>query len=712
MLDNLHALNGAKGSATSYSSSSPAISSTSSFTAFASSTPSSAVARATGASSSRVALSDPFALLAASGSNSSSELESIELFLGNQLADANSSSSFSTSLNATNATSYAVSLFQGISDNSSLFAEDANFELTLDLYNNATSLNTSLPWWQNWDSIPYERSGYTQLGITLLGFFITVIMIMIVVGNLLVCIAISTEKSLKTVQNWFIASLAVSDLLLGLVIMPFSLAYELMGFWIFGDIWCEVHHALDVLLCTASINNLCLISLDRYWSVTQAVEYLKKRTPSRAMFMIAFVWIFSACVSLPPLVGWKGKEEAGQCSLSDDIGYVLYSAFGSFFIPAIVMVFVYARIFVAARSRARRHVKKKKLAAPSEVTNDPAKDKSTTTTNCTSLSNPSPPEAKIDDEEDESTSADRDSIPITPKTPPSPGASLSAHHATLAGHCPPRLTFRLPDAEDEPDPAPCSPSRTLSPGATCLGPPSIVVEPTATPHSSPTKTSDCRIRSEDKQVSFCTDATVCPRVKIPRLTFANNNTSNPDHTCVSMTRSSPILKLNGANNTPTNTSETRFVSADDDSDCVDSPITRTGQESKAFLTPNSGGGRLTRSPYGSSLSIADYDDSDICDDKDSDGNETKKSKKKKKGKVQYEVPVEVPVRRSATTEAERQKRKIAKARERRATIILGLIMGSFVSAWMPFFLMYLIQGICKEDCSISQGTFTVRSKSC
>ena len=97
--------------------------------------------------------------------------------------------------------------------------------------------SSSIPWWED---IPYPGSGYTQLGIVLLAFFITCIMILIVVGNMLVCIAISTEKSLKTVQNWFIASLAVSDLCLGLVIMPFSLAYELMGYWIFGQVWCEV----------------------------------------------------------------------------------------------------------------------------------------------------------------------------------------------------------------------------------------------------------------------------------------------------------------------------------------------------------------------------------------------------------------------------------------------------------------------------------------
>ena len=66
-----------------------------------------------------------------------------------------------------------------------------------------------------------------------------------------------------SIQNWFIASLAVADMLIGLVIMPFSLAKELMGFWMFGRLWCEIHGAMDVFLCTSSIMNICLISLDR-----------------------------------------------------------------------------------------------------------------------------------------------------------------------------------------------------------------------------------------------------------------------------------------------------------------------------------------------------------------------------------------------------------------------------------------------------------------
>lgn len=162
-------------------------------------------------------------------------------------------------------------------------------------------------------------SGYTILQIVLASVLVTLLMIVIVVGNMLVIIAIATEKALKNIQNWFIASLAVADFFLGLVIMPFSLANEIMGYWIFGYWWCDIYSAMDVLLCTASIMNLCLISLDRYWSITQAVDYLKKRTPARAALMIALVWLLSALVCIPPLLGWKRPtpaEEYPKCKVS------------------------------------------------------------------------------------------------------------------------------------------------------------------------------------------------------------------------------------------------------------------------------------------------------------------------------------------------------------------------------------------------------------
>ena len=199
------------------------------------------------------------------------------------------------------------------------------------------------------------------LRVTVAAAAVTVIIIIIVLGNGLVIVAISADRRLKGVQNWFIASLAVSDLLVGMFIMPLSLANELMGYWAFGDVLCQLWLSTDVLLCTASILNLCLISLDRYWSITRAISYLRKRTPKRAMLMISVVWTTSAVICFPPLAGWARPQPIVDglplCVLSEEPGYVLYSIIGSFYLPLGVMAVVYLKIYLAARWRARRHLK-------------------------------------------------------------------------------------------------------------------------------------------------------------------------------------------------------------------------------------------------------------------------------------------------------------------------------------------------------------------
>ncbi|XP_016345173.1 alpha-2A adrenergic receptor-like [Sinocyclocheilus anshuiensis] len=133
----------------------------------------------------------------------------------------------------------------------------------------------------------------------LVGFLI----LLIVFGNVLVIIAVFTSRALRAPQNLFLVSLASADILVATLVMPFSLANELMGCWAFGQVWCEIYLALDVLFCTASITHLCAISLDRYWSITQAIEYNLKRTPQRIKRIIFIVWIIAAVISFPPLIG-------------------------------------------------------------------------------------------------------------------------------------------------------------------------------------------------------------------------------------------------------------------------------------------------------------------------------------------------------------------------------------------------------------------------
>lgn len=136
-----------------------------------------------------------------------------------------------------------------------------------------------------------------------------------------------------------------------------------MGYWYFGSTWCSLYLALDVLFCTSSIVHLCAISLDRYWSVTKAVSYNRKRTPRRIKAMISIVWFISIVISSPPLLMTQ-KEEAPQtvegegaaprqeCLLINQTWYILSSCLVSFFAPGVIMILVYCKIYRVAKQRA------------------------------------------------------------------------------------------------------------------------------------------------------------------------------------------------------------------------------------------------------------------------------------------------------------------------------------------------------------------------
>ncbi|CAL1601770.1 unnamed protein product [Knipowitschia caucasica] len=189
----------------------------------------------------------------------------------------------------------------------------------------------------------------------LLTVLVSFMILLIVFGNVLVVIAVFTSRALRAPQNLFLVSLASADILVATLVMPFSLANELMGYWYFGEIWCEIYLALDVLFCTASIAHLCAISLDRYWSITQAIEYNLKRTPRRIKCIIFIVWVIAAVISFPPLITVKKKKnmEHPVCTINDDEWYVISSCIGSFFLPCIIMVLVYIRIYQIAKKRTR-----------------------------------------------------------------------------------------------------------------------------------------------------------------------------------------------------------------------------------------------------------------------------------------------------------------------------------------------------------------------
>ncbi|KAM3606901.1 uncharacterized protein V6R79_025298 [Siganus canaliculatus] len=188
----------------------------------------------------------------------------------------------------------------------------------------------------------------------LLTILAVLLFLLTVFGNIMVVIAVVTSRALRAPQNLFLVSLACADILVATSVMPFTLANELMGYWYFGKVWCEIYLALDVLFCTSSIVHLCAISLDRYWSVTQAIEYNLRRTPRRIKGTILLVWVLAAIISFPPLITMKNyddKKDCPECSINEEKWYIIFSSTASFFAPCVIMITVYVRIYSIAKKR-------------------------------------------------------------------------------------------------------------------------------------------------------------------------------------------------------------------------------------------------------------------------------------------------------------------------------------------------------------------------
>ncbi|XP_034025335.1 D(3) dopamine receptor [Thalassophryne amazonica] len=192
-----------------------------------------------------------------------------------------------------------------------------------------------------------ERNYYAML--------YSLLILAIVFGNVLVCLAVLRERSLQTTTNYLVVSLAVADLLVASLVMPWAVYLEVVGgAWLFSRLYCNIFVTLDVMMCTASILNLCAISIDRYTAVVMPVLYnTTHRSRKRVFAMIATVWVLAFAVSCPLLFGFNTTDDPMVCSISNP-DFVIYSSVVSFYLPFIVTLLVYIRIYVFLRMRRKR----------------------------------------------------------------------------------------------------------------------------------------------------------------------------------------------------------------------------------------------------------------------------------------------------------------------------------------------------------------------
>ncbi|XP_029966728.1 trace amine-associated receptor 1-like [Salarias fasciatus] len=177
---------------------------------------------------------------------------------------------------------------------------------------------------------------------------------LIICGNLLVITSIMYFTQLHTPTNYLILSLAVADLLVGMLILPFSAVLPVRSCWCVEGVLCKVKNTFDVFLCTSSILNLCFISVDRYYVVCQPLAYKTKMTVRTVVIMILLTWTASALLGVGTTLRGLDpgqshqKYHVFQIQKSAEMGPVF-----AFYVPTFIILMIYLKIFRVAHRQAR-----------------------------------------------------------------------------------------------------------------------------------------------------------------------------------------------------------------------------------------------------------------------------------------------------------------------------------------------------------------------
>ncbi|XP_053730487.1 beta-3 adrenergic receptor [Synchiropus splendidus] len=215
----------------------------------------------------------------------------------------------------------------------------------------ATAVTTNLTAGSDMDVSPQTR--------LLLEVLMVLMCLGAVTGNTLVIVIIAATKSLRSVTSVLIMNLAVSDLLVGVAVMPFvALSLLNNGWWTCKELCLYVGYTSTVY-CTASVLTLAAIALDRYHSIMDCLRYSSRCTLWRTSSVVLWIWLQALATSCPPLLSWSSVSfvvPMYSCAVNWAVSpsYTASMVTVSYFLPAAVILFCYVRIIKVARGHARR----------------------------------------------------------------------------------------------------------------------------------------------------------------------------------------------------------------------------------------------------------------------------------------------------------------------------------------------------------------------
>uniref|UniRef100_A0A3P8UW46 Trace amine-associated receptor 13c-like n=1 Tax=Cynoglossus semilaevis TaxID=244447 RepID=A0A3P8UW46_CYNSE len=190
-------------------------------------------------------------------------------------------------------------------------------------------------------------------------FYITLscVSFLTVLLNLLIIVSISHFRQLHTTTNLLLLSLAVADLLVGLLLMPLQLV-NTSGCWYLGTFVCAMFFYLSFILTSSSVGIMVLISIDRYVAICDPLGYPRKITLKRVRVSVCLCWSCSVLYNGAMLHDILENPDMldscyGECLFLVDFVSGAVDLGLTFFGPITVIVVLYMRVFVVAVSQAR-----------------------------------------------------------------------------------------------------------------------------------------------------------------------------------------------------------------------------------------------------------------------------------------------------------------------------------------------------------------------
>ncbi|GFO38329.1 gastrin/cholecystokinin type b receptor-like [Plakobranchus ocellatus] len=193
-----------------------------------------------------------------------------------------------------------------------------------DVCDNTSEENNSFVWLnptnkgsEHHDFGGYGDTFYKEMGLSLLNKIIlsglySVILVTALLGNGLVLVTVTLKRSLWKPMNFFISSLAISDVVLGLSCIPINIALIVTTEWTLGSVSCRSLPFFMNLGSNCSMLTLCCMAVERFVAIVHPIKFNAVHTLGKTLLVLMAVWLLAIATASPFALYYESSKLCGR----------------------------------------------------------------------------------------------------------------------------------------------------------------------------------------------------------------------------------------------------------------------------------------------------------------------------------------------------------------------------------------------------------------